>query len=63
LRRDLAQQQAQQRGLADAVAADEAGPLRPEGERQVLEERAVVRSVVGQRLGGKERQGGSTDSA
>ena len=63
LRRDLAQQQAQQRRLADAVAADEARPLRPEGERQVLEQRAMVRGVVGQRLGGKERHGGSTEAA
>ena len=44
---DLARDQAQQRGFAAAVAADKAGALAPERERQSIEQRASVRRGEG----------------
>jgi len=44
---DLARDQAKQCGFAAAVAADKAGALAPEGERQSIEQRASVRRGEG----------------
>ena len=42
--------QAQQRGLAAAIASDKAGALAPQRKRQAIEERASVRRGKGNRV-------------
>ncbi len=52
---DLAADQAQQRGLAAAVAADNAGPLAPDCEGQSVKELASVRRGEGNRIQNNKR--------
>jgi hypothetical protein len=49
----------QQRGLADTVAAHEAGRLPPKGEGQMFEEDAAVRTGVAKTVEGDERGHGA----
>ena len=52
----LAEDQPEQTGLAGAVTADEAGALAPEGEGQVFEENAAVRTAKSQAVEGDEHE-------